>query len=86
MPIPMNQILKEFVPESYYELWAFERGINLNHYPYIMMEHDTNLTKRVPFAVYNFYIPKVEDQPVAAAVVIYKSLYSKHQFRKLIYL
>lgn len=81
----LSQIMKDFVPDSYYETWAAEYNISLIKYPYILMEYDPTFGKRVPFAVFNFYIPTVDEQKVAMAVIVYKSCHSKSSYRKIVY-
>lgn len=86
MPNGLAKMLDSFVPASYYEFWAREWSVSLDAYPYIFQEYDPALRRTVPFAVYNFYMNEVDGYKVASAVVVYKSLYSKSSFRRLIYL
>lgn len=77
--------LSEFVPEWYYTMWAAQWNINLANYPYVVIEYDPTVDKRVPFAVFNFMMGTEEGEKVAQAVVIYKSLFSRSSFRRIIY-
>jgi len=84
---PTARLLINHPPQEYYELWAVTVGIDVTKYPYLKMDVAEPNGKLVPFGVYDFDYLRTEDgHKVAAVLVRYKALFSKHEFTVQAYL
>jgi len=84
--VPRATVLAAHPPVEYYEMWAFQFGIDVQKYPYILMDYDPSEGKQMPYAVYSFYMNTVDGWPCASATIVYKAVHGKSSFRRLIYI
>lgn len=84
---PRSNILARHPDPGYYEAWATMHHIDLTKYPFIKMDYDPSMTRLIPFAVWDFDILKTEEgHKVGMIEVWYKSIFTKHSFRVVIYI
>lgn len=81
----MQNLFTNFVPEAYYNLFMERRGKDTALYPYTFTEYDDAVLRNVPFCVFDLVPYKVAGQDCQAFEIVYKSVFSKTSFKRIIY-